>query len=139
MLTLSKPLHSGRFVYRCSLCGEYVSPHSDDGGKLICPHCELVGLLPMNELSDERLEQVREFARGRGLGDLFEDKLYWLSQPAWGNGAPRQCRLYVDHEPHSFYFEYFTPGAYTSDGKPERGINGGLIWCASRPGWGIHT
>ena len=79
-----------------------MTPHSDDPGKLICPLCELVGLRPMNELTEERLAKVREFARAKGLNYLFEEKLCWLAQPTWGNGTPRKCRLYVDHEPHSF-------------------------------------
>jgi hypothetical protein len=39
LLILSKPPHSSRLVYRCDLCGEYVTPHSgDDGTRLFCSY-----------------------------------------------------------------------------------------------------
>jgi hypothetical protein len=121
--------------YECSLCGKFVKPFSNDQGDLICPHCEVTGLVITDDEQLDRLEDVREFARSMGLSRQLEKELDFLDW--WGDGDAnegrrRQCVLSYDFAPHSFTFAHYLLPAFTSDGKRKFMFNGGLIY--SGPG-----
>jgi hypothetical protein len=111
--------------FECSICGKYVKPFSNDDGELICPTCEVTGLVILDEEQLERLEKVREFARSMGLTEQLERQLSFLGdRTAWGKRA--QTCLSYDFAPHSFSF-----GVYSlPDGEQPRrmSLNGGLIY-----------
>jgi hypothetical protein len=119
--------------YECSLCGNYVVPFSDDEGRLVCPTCEVTGLVVANDEQLARLEQVREFARSMGLSERLERQLDFLHSYACHDGEPKtQCVLGYDFAPYSFSFAHFVLPMHSKDGKRQLWFNGGLIF--SGPG-----
>jgi hypothetical protein len=134
--------------YECSTCGKFVRPFSNDAGDLICPTCEVTGLVVTNDEQLERLEQVREFARTMGLTSQLERQIDFLA--TYGEGK-YQCSLGYDFAPHSFSFAQYRMGA-----ERKFIFNGGLIYqgpncpadgsfpsltvsLASGTGWFCHT
>jgi hypothetical protein len=116
--------------YECSLCGHDVKPFSNDEGDLICPHCEVTGLVITHEEQLDRLEKVREFARSMGLSRQLErqlDFLDWWDDDDGEQDRRRQCVLSYDFAPHSFSFAHYILPAYSSDGTRKFLFNGGLI------------
>jgi hypothetical protein len=115
--------------FECSECQKWVMPFSDDDGNLLCPYCEVTGLVILDEEQLDRLEQVREFARSVGLSEQLERQLSYLGdRRCWGDKA--QTVLSYDFAPHSFSFGVF---ALPNGDKPRRvALNGGLIF--SGPG-----
>jgi hypothetical protein len=142
--------------YLRSICGDYVKPFSNDHGDLICPKCEVTGLVVLDEEQLDRLEQVRDFARSMGLGEQLERQLGYLAGYACHDDSPpRQCVLSYDFAPHSFSFAHY---ALPTPERPGRKFwfNGGLIYqgpsspangdfpaltvsLASGTGWHCHT
>jgi hypothetical protein len=138
-------------TYTCSLCSKVVKPFSNDQGDLVCPWCEVTGLVLMDDEQLDRLEQVREVARAMGLQHQLERQLDHLDGCYAGKG--NQCCLGYDFAPHSFAFAMFRPGP----GETRKFIyNGGLIYqgpscpgdgsfpslsvsLASGTGWFCHT
>jgi hypothetical protein len=79
--------------YRCDKCERYVEPFSNDAGELICPYCEVSGLVMFNAEDLDHLEQVREFARSAGLSEQLERQLHHLAD--YGHRG-NQCVLSRD-------------------------------------------
>jgi hypothetical protein len=117
-------------LYLCDTCQEYRMPWSDDEGNLVCPDCDLTGLVIDLDQVD-RLEEVREFARSLGLQRQLERQLCYLGLGTF-LGARSQCRLGGDFAPHSFGFCHYILPADARDGKRTFAMNGGLIY--SGPG-----
>jgi hypothetical protein len=141
--------------FRCDLCNNFATAFSTDDGKLICAACEATGLIILDEMALDRVEQVREFASTVGLRDQFEGQLARLNRLTMGD-YPCQCLLYTDFAPHSFGFSYWTPAVYSRSGKREFQYHGGLIYqgpgcpgdgsfpslsvnLSSGAGWFCHT
>jgi hypothetical protein len=90
-------------TYRCDQCDKHVTPFSNDDGELVCPFCDVTGLVILDGEQLDRLEQVREFARTMGLTEQLERQLCDLADKmAWGK--PAQTQLSYDFAPHSFSF-----------------------------------
>jgi hypothetical protein len=144
--------------YECSVCGKFVKPFSNDVGELLCPTCEVPGLVILDDETLDRLEQVRDFARSIGLSRQLERQLNWLD--GYGDHDPderkRQCILGYDFAPHSFSFCHYRLPKYTDDGQRKFSFNGALIYqgpgapadgsfpslcvsLASGTGWFCHT
>ena len=119
-------------------------------GNLICPTCEVTGLVILDDEQLDRLEQVREHARALGLTEQLERQLGYLA--GYGD-EHNQVMLSYDFAPHSFSFATYRPGP-----KDERKLRfiGGLIFqgpscpadgsfpsltvsLASGTGWFCHT
>ncbi len=117
------------FNYRCNICNRDVEPHSDDAGVLLCPFCEVTGLLIIDEETKEKLEDARAHARTLGLLSQLERQLDYLA--AFNPERPRQCWFGRDLAP--FSFDFCTWYLATAD-EPKRrmSMNGGLIY--SGPG-----
>jgi hypothetical protein len=111
--------------YECSLCGKFVKPFSDDQGELICPWCEVTGLVLIDDEQLDRLEQVREFARSMGLSAQLEHQLDFLN---YGYGNGQQCQLGYDFAPHSFAFAHYLLPHAAKSGQRTFSYNGGLIY-----------
>ena len=111
--------------YECSQCQKWAMPFSDDEGNLLCPYCEVTGLVILDEEQLDRLEQVREFARSMGLSQQLERQLGYLADKrCWGERA--QTQLSYDFAPHSFSFGVY---ALPDGEKPRRKyLHGGLIY-----------
>jgi hypothetical protein len=115
--------------YTCSLCQKHVKPFSDNEGKLVCPWCEVTGLVIFDDEQLDRLEKVREFARLMGLGPQLEQQLCYLADYGRNSDRPsRQCILSWDFAPHSFCFAIYALPDSTGDGKRQLWFNGGLIY-----------
>jgi hypothetical protein len=114
--------------YQCDLCMEYVKPFSNDKDDLICPGCEVTGLVVVDGEQLDRLEQVREFARSIGLLSQFEKQLEHLDNYGCEKNT-RQCVLSYDFAPHSFAFAHYRLGKHTADGQRKLWFHGGLIYC----------
>ena len=136
--------------YQCSLCERYVEPFSNGAGELICPYCEVSGLVMLNPEDLDHLEQVREIARTADLSEQLERQLHYLAN--YGHHG-NQCVLGKDFAPHSFSFAIYRPGP--KDGR-KFVFNGGLIFqgpsqpadgsfpsltvsLSSGTGWFCHT
>ena len=113
--------------YECSICGKFVKPFSNDDGELLCPFCEVSGLVILDDEQLDRLEQVREFARSLGLSEQLERQLGYLANYADHDEPKRQCVLSYDFAPHSFSFTHFVLPKYAANGKRSLWFNGGLI------------
>ena len=138
-------------IYTCDLCSKVVKPFSNDAGDLICPWCDVTGLVLMDDEQLDRLEEVRQVAAKMGLQRQFERQLCHLDGCYAGKG--NQCCLGYDFAPHSFAFAMFRPGP----GEARKFIyNGGLIFqgpscpgdgsfpsltvsLSSGTGWFCHT
>ena len=108
--------------YECSNCGKFVKPFSNDQGDLLCPWCEVTGLVLMD---DEQLDRLEEVARWppRWAYSASGCQLCHLDGCYAGKG--NQCCLSYDFAPHSFAFAMFRPGP----GDARKFIyNGGLIY-----------
>jgi hypothetical protein len=115
--------------YECSLCGKFVKPFSNDAGDLLCPTCEVTGLVILDDEQLDRLEQVREFARSIGLSEQLERQLNYLHGYANHDDAPkRQCVLAYDFAPHSFSFAHYVLPTSSKDGTRKFWFNGAMIW-----------
>jgi hypothetical protein len=115
--------------YECSLCGKYVKPFSNDDGDLLCPWCEVTGLVILDDEQLDRLEKTREFARSMGLAHQLERQLGYLADYGHNGDRPlRQCVLSYDFAPHSFSFSHYLLPDSTGDGKRQFSYNGGLIY-----------
>ena len=142
--------------YECSSCGKFVKPFSNDEGELLCPTCEVAGLVILDDEQLDRLEKVREFARSMGLSSQLEHQLNWLAGYGYDGQPARQCVLGYDFAPHSFSFCHYRLPAFSGTGKREYSFNGGLIYqgptspaegafpsltvsLASGTGWFCHT
>ena len=74
--------------YECDTCKKFVTPFSNDQGDIVCPYCEVSGLVILDEAQLDRLEQTREFAREHGLSEQLERQLHYLANYAdHGEGA----------------------------------------------------
>ncbi len=93
--------------YRCSLCERYIEPFSNDAGELICPFCEVSGLVMFNPEDLEHLEHVREFASAAGLSEQLERQLHYLADYGLSGN---QCVLSRDFASHSFSFAMYRTG-----------------------------
>jgi hypothetical protein len=120
--------------YTCSTCGKFVKPFSSDAGDLVCPWCEVTGLVILDDEQLDRLEQVRDFARLIGLGLQLERQLGYLADYGRNNEdrPSRQCVLGYDFAPHSFSFAIHVLADSTGDGKRQLWFNGGLIYQGPR-------
>jgi hypothetical protein len=115
--------------YECSLCGKFVKPFSNDAGDLLCPTCEVTGLVILDDEQLDRLEQVREFARSIGLSEQLERQLNYLHGYGSHDDAPkRQCVLGYDFAPHSFSFARYVLPTSSKDGTRKFWFNGAMIW-----------
>jgi hypothetical protein len=113
------------------LCGEHVKPFSDDEGRLVCPTCEVTGLVIMDVEQLDKLEQVREFAQSMGLSEQLERQLDYLHCYACHGGEPKtQCVLGYDFAPYSFSFAYFVLPEHMKDGKRQVWFHGGYIFSS---------
>jgi hypothetical protein len=111
-------------LYWCTSCEQYVRVWSDDSGELKCGQCEYQGLVMEDEIAD-KLEHVREIARGLGLSRQLERQIDHI---ATGWASQRcQSRLYNDFAPHSFSWS-----TYRLPDEPKQSlrhmINGELIY-----------
>jgi hypothetical protein len=139
--------------YECSICAKFVKPFSNDDGDLICPTCEVTGLVILDDEQLDRLEQVREFAKSMGLTEQLERQLNHLADKrCWGEKA--QTQLSYDFAPHSFSFGVF--GLPHGDNPRRMHLNGAMIYqgpgapadgsfpsltvsLTSETGWFCHT
>jgi hypothetical protein len=113
--------------YECSICGKYVKPFSNDDSDLLCPWCEVTGLVILDDEQLDRLEKTREFARSMGLAHQLERQLGYLADYGRNGDRPlRQCVLSYDFAPHSFSFAHYVLPDSTGDGKRQLWLNGGL-------------
>ena len=144
-------------TYRCDQCKKYVKPFSSDEGELVCPWCDVAGLVILDDEQLDRLEGVREFARSMGLSEQLERQLDFLANYARHDGEPiRQCVLSHDFAPRSFSFAHFVLPKYAANGQRSFWFNGALIFqapscpadgsfpsltvsLASGTGWFCHT
>jgi hypothetical protein len=117
-------------VYLCDKCEKHVTPFSNDEGALICPFCEVTGLVIMDEATLDHLEKVREFARSMGLTSQLERQLAWLDNFGCHDDSPRtkQCVLTKDFAPVSFCFAHYVLPEFSSEGKRSLWLHGGLIY-----------
>jgi hypothetical protein len=124
--------------YECDICGKYVKPFSNDEGDLICPTCEVTGLVILDDEQLDRLEQVRDFARSIRLSEQLERQLGYLADYGRNGDRPsRQCVLSYDFALHSFSFAHYWLPDSTGDGKRQLWLNGGLIYSGpTSPGDG---
>jgi hypothetical protein len=142
-------------AYRCDQCAAYVQPWSNDEGDLVCPWCDVNGLVIHDEETLNHLENVRDFARRMGLSEQLERQLSFLGNGrCWGNDS--QCELRTDFAPHSFTFAHHILPRASKSGKRAFVFNGGLIYqgpdspadgsfpsltvsLSSGTGWFCHT
>ncbi len=85
--------------YECDTCKKFVTPFSNDRGDIVCPYCEVSGLVILDEAQLDLLEQTREFARERGLSEQLERQLDYLANYADHGEPKRQCVLSYDFAP----------------------------------------
>jgi hypothetical protein len=117
--------------YECSFCGKYIKPFSNDVGDLLCPCCEVTGLVILDDELLDRLEQVREFARSLGPSHQLERQLGYLADSGRNNEdrPSRQCVLSYDFAPHSFTFaHYWLPGLDGGAEGRKLSLNGGVTY-----------
>ncbi len=114
-------------LYQCDRCCEWVDPWSNDDGDLICPRCEVTGLIMEDETADY-LEQVREVAHKLGLSTQLERQLCFLSHGWAGGRAPTQTWLGKDFAPYSFGWCVYRLNAENPQQRAARVINGGFIY-----------
>lgn len=113
--------------YTCDKCMQVVTPFSDDNGDLVCPQCEVTGLIISDEETLDRLENAREFARQMGLTAQLERQLAFLDNKlSWGRSS--QCVLSRDFAPHSFCFGHFQLPDPAEGRERRMDMNGGLIY-----------
>jgi hypothetical protein len=141
-------------LYLCDTCQEWRMPWSDDEGNLVCPYCDLTGLV-IDPGQVDRLEEVREFARAIGKFNQLNAQLMRLDGGSFF-GADSQCWLSGDFAPHSFGFCHYILPRHARDGRRTFAMNGGLIYqgptspangdfpsltvsLASGTGWFCHT
>ena len=102
--------------YLCDSCKKYVTPFSDDQGELVCPYCDVSGLVILDEEQLERVEQARELARSLGLSAQLERQLDFLANYAEHGEPRRQCVLSYDFAPHSFSFAHYVLPKFAANG-----------------------
>jgi hypothetical protein len=118
--------------YECDSCKKFVTPFSNDQGDIVCPYCDVHGLVILDEAQLDRLEQTREFAREHGLSEQLERQLGYLAGYAH-HGEPRcQCVLSYDFAPHSFSFAHYVLPKFSANGQRSFWHNGGLIFQGPR-------
>ena len=142
--------------YECDSCKKYVTPFSNDQGDIVCPYCNVHGLVILDEAQLERLEQTREFAREHGLSEQLERQLDYLANYADHGEPKRQCVLSYDFAPHSFSFAHYVLPKFAANGQRSLWFHGGLIFqgpkcaadgsfpsltvsLAAGTGWFCHT
>jgi hypothetical protein len=115
--------------YECSICRQFVKPFSNDDSDLLCPLCEVPGLVILDDEQLDRLEQVREFARFMGLDRQLERQLHFLDGYSDnGEVRKRQCVLGYDFAPHSFSFCHYRLPALSRTGQREYILKGAMVY-----------
>ena len=126
-------------LFQCDKCNRWKNPYSDDQGKLLCPICDVTGLIFDDNCLDH-LEKTRQFARESGVSDRLEEQISRLQRMTQRNpdDGPIDSVMVIskDFAPYSFVWGlYRIPTEVGVHGKLV--INGGLIYHAPQsPGDG---
>lgn len=90
----------------------------------------------INDKTDGRLAETKEFASRAGKLDNLEDRLAYLGNYACNDGRQTRCDLYRDYDAGSFFFRMHLKQAAQDDSCYKEWFVGGLIFHGSHDGFG---